>query len=116
MFISILFIRRCTFIFSGTYANNGNMTGGYRGPTNTGPSSSQQNYGNNLHSAPSSQQSFYGQTSQMPAQQQQIYHPAMTNNFQQMGQIPRQMTPTQPIDSRGYGQPPQHQMPLPNRS
>ena len=107
--------------FSGNYGNNGNMSGGYRAPVSTGPPSSQQNYGNNysggntLQSHPPSQQSYYGQP-QMPPQQQQAYHQPMPNAYQQLGQIPRPMTTPQPLDTRGYGQPPQQQITIQNRS
>jgi hypothetical protein len=106
--------------FSGNYSNNGNISGGYRGPP-----SSQQNYGNNynsgtnLHPHPPPQQSYYGQQQIPPQQQQQqMYHQPMPNAYQQMGQIPRPMNTPQPLDNRGYGQPPpsQHQMPIQNRS
>lgn len=109
--------------FSGNYNNNGNTSGGgsgYRGPVNTGPPPSQQNYGNNYsdgnalhpHSHPPSQQPFYGQPQIPPQQQQQMYHQPMSNTFQPMGQIPRTMNTSQPLDNRGYVQP----MPMQNRS
>jgi hypothetical protein len=91
------------------------MSGGYRAPMNAGPLPPQQNYGNNygggnaLHH-PSAQQQYYGQPPP------QIYHQPMPNSYQQMGQIPRQMNPPQPLDTRGYVQPPQQQMPMQNRS
>jgi len=98
------------------------MSAGYRGPVNTGPPSSQQNYGNNysggstLPSHPAPQQPYYGQPPQMPPQQQQIYHQPMSNTYQQMGQIPRPLNTPQSLDTRGYGQPPQPQIPIQNRS
>ncbi len=108
---------------SGSYGNSGNMNAGYRGPVNAGPPSQQQNYGNNygggnaLHPPPS-QPSYYGQPPppQMAPQPTQIYHQSMSNAYPQMGQIPRPMNPPQPLDTRGYGQPPQHQMSMQNRS
>jgi hypothetical protein len=100
------------------------MSGGYRGPVNTGPPPPQQNYGNNyggggnaIHPPPS-QQSYYAQAPppQMAPQQTQMYHQPIPNAYQQMGQIPRPMNPSQALDTRGYGQPPQHQMSIQNRS
>jgi hypothetical protein len=88
------------------------VSGGYRGQMNAGPPASQQNYGNNysggnaVHVPP--QQPYYGQP-QMPPQQPQIYHQPISNNYQQMGQIPRSMNTSQPVDTRGYNQPPQVQ-------
>lgn len=109
--------------FSGNYGNSGNISGDYRGPVNTGPPSSQQNYGNNysgsntLHSHPPPQQPYYGQPPQIPPPQQQMYHQPMANTYQQMGQIPRPMNTPQPLDNRGYGQPQQQQqIPIQNRS
>ncbi|UJR23740.1 hypothetical protein I4U23_026717 [Adineta vaga] len=95
--------------------NNGNNTGNYRGQVNTGPPPSQQNYGNTLHShpPPAQQQQYYGQV--MPPQQQ-LYHQPISNSYQQMGQIPRPMNPTQSLDTRAYGPPPQQQIPIQNRS
>jgi len=91
------------------------MSGGYRGPMNTGQIPPQQNYGNNyggagnaLHHPP--QQQYYGQPPP------QMYHQPMSNAYQQMGQIPRTMNPSQQLDTRSYGQPPQHQIPMQNRS
>ncbi len=40
----------------------------------------------------------------------------MSNAYQQMGQIPRPMNTPQSLDTRSYGQPPQHQIPMQNRS
>ncbi|CAF3354772.1 unnamed protein product [Rotaria sp. Silwood1] len=110
---------------NGNYGNNGNISGGYRGSVNVGPPPPQQNYGNNygggntLHHPhpPPPQQSYYGQPPpQMTPQQTQMYHQPMSNAYQQMGQIPRSMTPSQSIDTRGYGQPLQHQIQMQNRS
>lgn len=97
------------------------MTGGsgYRGPVNAGLPFQQQNYGNNygdgsaLHSQPLPQQPYYGQP--LPAQQQ-MYHQNMSNAYQQMGHMPRPMNAPASLDTGGYGQPPQHQMPMSNRS
>ena len=94
------------------------MTGGYRAPVNAGQPPPQQNYGNNYAGgnaahAPPPQQPYYGQAT---PQQTQIYHQSMPNTYQQLGQVPRPMNPPQPLDTRGYGQPPQHQMPMQNRS
>ncbi|CAF0772679.1 unnamed protein product [Rotaria sordida] len=102
--------------------NYGNMSGGYRGSVNIGPPPPQQNYGNNygggntLHHPPPPQQAYYGQPPQMAPQQTQMYHQPMSNAYQQMGQIPRPMNPSQPLDTRGYGQPLQHQIQMQNRS
>ncbi|CAF0744287.1 unnamed protein product [Rotaria sordida] len=105
---------------NGSYANNSNMSSGYRGSVNRGSSPSQQNYGNNysggnsLHSHPPPQQPYYGQTPQMSSQQQQqMYHQPMSNTYQQ---IPRPMNTSQQLDNRNYGQPSQNQMPVQNRS
>ncbi|CAF2084346.1 unnamed protein product [Rotaria magnacalcarata] len=110
---------------NGNYGNNGSMAGGYGGSMNVGPPPPQQNYSNNFgagntlhhHHHPSlpPQQSYYGQP-QMAPQPTQIYHQPMSNSYQQIGQIPRPMNPPQPLDTRGYGQPLQHQIQLPNRS
>jgi hypothetical protein len=93
------------------------MTGGYQGPVNEGPPLPQQNYGNNYGGGNAlqpavPQQPYYGQP------QPQMYHQPMSNTYQQMGQIQRPMNAPQPLDTRGYGQPPQHQMQIPmqNRS
>jgi len=40
----------------------------------------------------------------------------MSNAYQQMGQISRPMNTPQPLDTRGYGQSSQHQIPMQNRS
>ncbi|CAF2899435.1 unnamed protein product [Rotaria sp. Silwood2] len=110
---------------NGNYGNNGNMSGGYRGSVNVGQPHPQQSYGNNYgggntlhhpHPHPS-QQSYYGQPPpQMAPQQTQIYHQPMSNAYQQIGQMPRPMNPPQPLDTRGYGQPIQHQIQIQNRS
>ncbi len=98
------------------------MTGGYRGSVNAGPPPPQQNYGNNysggsaLHPHPS-QQSYYGQPAPpMAPQPTQIYHQSISNAYQQMGQMARPMNPPQPLDTRVYVQPPQHQISIQNRS
>ena len=98
--------------------NNSGGNGGYRPANNTGSAPSQQNYGNsyggnNTYHGPSSQQPYYGQTA---PQQTQMYHQPMSNTYQQMGQVPRPMNPPQALDSRGYGQHPQHQLSTQNRS
>ncbi len=101
------------------------MSGGYRGPINPGPPPTQQNYGNNYsggnapypHSHPPPQQPYYGQPPPPPPPQQPIYHQPMSNAYQQIGHIPRPMNASQPLDTRGYVQPPpQHQIPMQNRS
>ncbi|CAF3560722.1 unnamed protein product [Adineta steineri] len=105
---------------NGNYGNNGNMSGGgYRGSANAGQPNPQQNYSNNyaggnaLH-PPASQPPYYSQTT---PQQTQIYHQSMPNAaYQQVGQIPRPLNPPQPLDTQGYGQPPQHPIPMQNRS
>jgi hypothetical protein len=96
------------------------MTGGYRGSVNAGQPPLQQNYGNNYGGnnaahAPSIQQTYYGQPQTAP-QQTQIYHQSVPNAYQQMAPIPRPINPPQPLDTRGYVQPPQHQVPGQNRS
>lgn len=97
--------------------------GGYRGSVNAGPPVQQQNYGNNYggetplhpHTQPPPQQPYYGQPLAPP--QQQMYHQNMSNPYQQLGHMPRPMNAAPPsLDTRGYGQPPQHQMTLSNRS
>lgn len=84
-----------------------------------GPAPVHQNFGNNyaagnntgLHHAPPPQpQPFYGQP---PSQ---IYHQAMPNAYQQMGQMPRAINPMQPLDTRAFVPTPQHAMPMQNRS
>ncbi|CAM4791624.1 unnamed protein product [Rotaria magnacalcarata] len=107
---------------NGNYSNNGNTTGGYQASANVGPPSSQQNYGNNysaggnnIHSHPPSQQTYYGQTPQIQPQQQ-IYPQSVPNNYQQMGQGPRQMTASPSVDNRSYNQSSQHQTQVQNRS
>ncbi len=92
------------------------MSGGYRAPANSGQTSSQQNYGNNYsggnalhpHPPPPPQQPYYGQP---PSQMS--YHQPISNNYQQMGQIPRPLNPSQSLDTRGYVQP---QISMQNRS
>ena len=109
--------------FSGNY---GNMSAGYRGPVNHAPPAPMhQNYPNNysnsgnagLHPPPPQAhphpQAFYGQA---PSQ---IYHQAMPNTYQAMGQMTRPMNPAgaPTLDNRAYGPtPPQHPLAMPNRS
>jgi len=99
------------------------MSGGYRGPVNPGPPPTQPSYGTNYsggntpfpHSQPPPQQPYYGQPPPQP-QQQHMYHQPMPNAYQQMGHIPRPINASQQLDTRGYTQPPQHQIPMQNRS
>ena len=110
-----------SFYFSGNFGNNGNPSSGYRGSARSGPPPSQQNYGNNyggdnmVH--PPAQQAYYGQgPTQMAPQQTQIYHQSVPNAYQQLGQMPHPINPSQTFDNRGYDENYQVQVPIPNRS
>ncbi len=113
----------CYSLFSGGIGNNGNTSGGYRGSANTVPPAPQQTYSNSYggdaiaHPPVPLQPPYYGQPgTQVAPQPTQIYHQSIPNAYQQMGQMPRPVNPSQQLDNRGYGQTPQHRMPMQNRS
>ena len=96
--------------------NNGNMAGGYRGGADVAPGNLQQNYGPSSYRGVNVMrpQSYFGQP---PAQMgAQMYHQSMPNAYTQMAPMARPMHPPQPMDTRAYGQPAQHQLPMQNRS
>jgi len=102
-----------TNVPNGNFDNNGNMSDGYQRRGSNGPPSAQANYGNNYGGdnntrPPPSQQSYSGQPPP------QTYNQSGPNTYQQMG--PRSMNPSQSFDNRGFGQNPQHRMPMQNRS